>query len=292
VNKPHIEPPRERKQSLLSANSIGGDASLSTNLILHGRQEVDNQTQDHNDELQDTGTSPTASGDMMASKERPLHDNDVPPTNRVSPSRNELLVQGTDGGGPPHCVLLPSGIDGVDTEGNAPVPTLEIINMLNAVPIGIQEVATNPMPPFQPRQLFKSPASVPRRPVCIQPPMHPTLIAPDPPHVFEPPILRKVKMISSLLACSLSKGIMPRWHKKWPCHKAMSLLKRPILLLLNKVAPPVICNQCMKPSLQGIHPRFHCKWFLPPFHPMPPRDRSLRMLLKAAWVMLPPSLPT
>jgi hypothetical protein len=77
-------------------------------------------------------------------------------------------------------VLLPSGIDGVDTEGNAPVPTLEIINMLNTILVGIQEVATNPMPPSQPRQLFKSPASVPRRPVCIQPPMHPTLVAPDP----------------------------------------------------------------------------------------------------------------
>jgi hypothetical protein len=180
VNEPHIKPPRERKQSFLPANSIGGDASLSTNPILYGGQEVDNQTQDHNDELQDTGTSPTASGDMMASKECPMHDNDVPPTNPVSPSSNELLVQGTDGGGPTHCVLLPSGIDGVDTEGNAPVPTLEIINMLNTAPVGIQEVATNPMPPSQPRQLFKSPASVPRRPVYIQPPMHPTLVAPDP----------------------------------------------------------------------------------------------------------------
>jgi hypothetical protein len=107
-----------------------------------------------------------------------MHDNDVPPTNPVSPSRNELLIQGTDGGGPAHCVLLLSGIDGVDTEGNAPVPTLEIINILNAAPVGIQEVATHPMPPSQPRQLFKSLASVPRRPVCIQPPMHPTLVAP------------------------------------------------------------------------------------------------------------------
>jgi hypothetical protein len=49
VNGPHIEPPRERKQSLLPANSTGGDASLSTNPILHGGQEVDNQTQDPND---------------------------------------------------------------------------------------------------------------------------------------------------------------------------------------------------------------------------------------------------
>jgi hypothetical protein len=180
VNEPHIEPPRECEQSFLPANSIGGDASLSTNPILYGGQEVDNQTQDDNDELQDIGTSPTASGDMMASEERPIHDNDMSPTNPVSPSPNELLVQGTDGGGPTHCVLLPSGIDGVDTEGNAPVPTLEIINMLNTAPVGIQEVATNPMPPSQPRQLFKSPASVPRRPVCIQPPMHPMLVAPDP----------------------------------------------------------------------------------------------------------------
>jgi hypothetical protein len=150
VNEPHIEPPREHERSLLLANSTGGDASLSTNLILHIGQEVDNQTQDHNDELQDTETSPTASGDMMASEERPMHDNDVPPTNPVSPSRNELLVQGTDGGGPLHCVLLPSGIDGVDTEGNAPVPTLEINNMLNTAPVSLQEVATNPMPPSQP----------------------------------------------------------------------------------------------------------------------------------------------
>jgi hypothetical protein len=108
-----------------------------------------------------------------------MHDNDVPPINPVFSSRNKLLVQGTDGGGPAHCVVLPSRIDGVDTKGNAPVPTLENINTLNAALVGIQEVATHPMPPFQPRQLFKSPASVPRRPVCIHPPMHPTLIAPD-----------------------------------------------------------------------------------------------------------------
>jgi hypothetical protein len=111
-------------------------------------------------------------------------------------------------------------------------------------------------------------------------------------HVFEPPILQKVKMISSLLACNLSKGIMPRWHQKWPCHRAMSLCKHPILLLLNKVALPVTCNQCMKPSLQGIHPRLSYKWSPPPFHLVPLRDRSLRMLLKAAWVLLPPSFPT
>jgi hypothetical protein len=180
VYGPHIEPPRESKQSLLLANSTGGDASLSTNPILHGGQEVDNQTQDPNDELQDIGTSPTAPGDTMASEERPMHDNDVPPIYPVSHSRNELLVQGIDGGGRAHCVVLPSGIDGVDTKGNAPVRTLENIHTLNTAPVGIQEVATHPMPPSQPRQLFKSPASVPRRPVCIQPPMHPTLVAPDP----------------------------------------------------------------------------------------------------------------
>jgi hypothetical protein len=39
------------------------------------------------------------------------------------------------------------------------------------------------------------------------------------PHVFEPPILRKEKMSSSLLAYSLSKGIMPCWHQKWPCRR-------------------------------------------------------------------------
>jgi hypothetical protein len=150
VNGLHIEPPREREQSLLPANSTSGDESLRTNPILYGGQEVDNQTQDPNDELQDIGTSPTAPSDTMASEERPMHDNDVPPINPISHFRNELLVQGTNGGGPARCVVLPSGIDGVDTKGNAPVPTLENINMLNATPIDIQEVATHLMPPSQP----------------------------------------------------------------------------------------------------------------------------------------------
>ena len=96
------------------------------------------------------------------------------------PPRNELIVQGIDGGGPTYCVVLPSGIDGVGMEGNALVPTLENINMLNAAPFYIQEVATHLMPPFQPRQLFKSSASVSWRPVCIQLPMHPTLVVQDP----------------------------------------------------------------------------------------------------------------
>jgi hypothetical protein len=180
VNGPYVEPLRGREQSLPPANSIGGDASLSTNPILHGGQEVDNRDQDPNNELQDIGTSMTAPGDTMAPEERPMHDNEMPPINLVSSLRNELLIQGTDGGGPAHCVVLPSGTDGIDTEGNASFPTVENINTLNVALVGIQEVATHPMPPFQPRQLFKSPVSVPRRPVCIQPPMHPTLVAPDP----------------------------------------------------------------------------------------------------------------
>jgi hypothetical protein len=161
INGPHVELPREREQSLPPTNSIGGDASLNTNHILHGGEEVDNQTQVPNDELQDTGTSPTILGKTMASEERPMHDNDAPPINQASPLYNERLIQSTDDRGPAHCVVLPSGIDGVDTEGNAHVPTVENINTLNAAPVGIQEVATHPMPPSQPRQLFKSPANVP-----------------------------------------------------------------------------------------------------------------------------------
>ena len=104
---------------------------------MHGRQEVDNQIQDPNDELQDTGTSSTAPDDMMASEERPMHDIDVPSINTIFPSCNELIVQGTDGRGPAHCVVLLSGIDGIDTKENVVVPTLENINTLNAAPVGI-----------------------------------------------------------------------------------------------------------------------------------------------------------
>ena len=52
ANKLHIEPPREREQSLPLANSTGGDTSLRTNPILHGREGVGNQGQDPNDEHQ------------------------------------------------------------------------------------------------------------------------------------------------------------------------------------------------------------------------------------------------
>jgi hypothetical protein len=173
---------------------------LSTNPILHGALEADNQTQDPNNELQDTGTSSTAPGDMTASEDCPMHDNGVPLINQASPLRNEHLVQGTDGRGPAHCVVPPSGIDGIDMEGNAPVPTVENINTLNTALVGIQEVATHPMPPSQPWQLFKSPANVPQRPVCIEPPMHPTLVAPDPsPHVRATDIVQSDDEI--FLAC-------------------------------------------------------------------------------------------
>ena len=47
---------------------------------------------------------------------------------------------------------------------------------------------------------------------------------------------------------------MPCWYKKWPYCRAMSLLKRPILLLLNKVTLPITCNQCMNHPCKGyIH---------------------------------------
>ena len=173
VNRPYIEPPREHEESLPPANSTSGDTSLRTNSTMHGRQGVDNQTQDPNDELQDIETSLTTSGDTMASEEHPMYDNDVPPINPVLPSRNEIIVQGADGGGPAHCVVFPNRIYGVDTKKNARLPTLENINMLNATPIGIQEVATHPTPPSQPWQLFKSPADVPRTSVCnIYPASH------------------------------------------------------------------------------------------------------------------------
>ena len=76
-----------------------------------------------------------------------MHDNAVPPINPVSPSCNEVIVQSVDGGEPAHCVVLPSEIDGIDTEGNALVPTLKNINTLNAALVNIQEVGTHPMPP-------------------------------------------------------------------------------------------------------------------------------------------------
>ena len=66
-----------------------------------------------------------------------MHDNDVPPINPVSPSRNELIVEGIAGRDPTHFVVLLSGIEGVHMEENALVPTLKNISTLNAAPVGI-----------------------------------------------------------------------------------------------------------------------------------------------------------
>jgi hypothetical protein len=115
---------------------------------------VENQTQVPNDEFQDTGTSPTAPGETVASEKCLMLDNDALPINRASSCHNERLVQSIDDRGPIHCVVLLSGIDGIDTKGSAPVPGVENINMLDAALVSIREVAIHPMPPSQPRKLF------------------------------------------------------------------------------------------------------------------------------------------
>ena len=141
---------------------------------------MENQGPDPNDELQDTGTSPTAVGDTMPSKEHSSHVDDVPPTNPASPSCNEFIVQDIAGGAPPHCVLLPSVIEWVRMEENAHVRTLGDICALDTIPVSIQEDATLPRPPSPARQLFRTPATVLRTSTCIPPPMHPTLVGPHP----------------------------------------------------------------------------------------------------------------
>jgi hypothetical protein len=103
----------------------------------------------------------------MASEERPVLDNDALPINPASPLHNKRPVQTADNRGPAHCIVLPSGIDGVDMEGNASILVIKNINTLDAPLVGVQDVATHPVPPSQPRQLFKSPENVPQRPVCI-----------------------------------------------------------------------------------------------------------------------------
>jgi hypothetical protein len=76
--------------------------------------------------------------------------------------------------------VLPSRIDGINTERNAPVGSLGKINTLDPPPLDVEEVATHPVAPSVPRQLIKSPANVLPRAVSIQPPMDTTFIVPDP----------------------------------------------------------------------------------------------------------------
>lgn len=85
----------------------------------------------------------------------------------LPPFHNKRLIQTINDQGPVYCIVLLSGIDGVDTEINALIMGVENIIALDAAPISVQEVATHPMAPFQSRQLFKSSANVPQRLVCI-----------------------------------------------------------------------------------------------------------------------------
>jgi hypothetical protein len=118
---------------------------------LHGGQEVENKIEVPNEELQDTRTSPAAPGKTVASEERSVPDNDAPPTNPASALHNECPVQTIDDRGPAHCVVLPSKIDGVDTEGNATITGVENIDRLDPPLVGVQEVATHPVASSLPR---------------------------------------------------------------------------------------------------------------------------------------------
>jgi hypothetical protein len=178
---------------------------LSTNPILHGALEADNQTQDPNNELQDTGTSSTAPGDMTASEDCPMHDNGVPLINQASPLRNEHLVQGTDGRGPAHCVVLPSGIDELTRKEMhlfRPWKTLtrsmQLLSAYKRLP-PIRCLHPNHGSCLNHRQMCLKDRCVSSLP-CIQRSLLQIL-----PHVFEPPMLCKVMMKSSLLAYSPSE---------------------------------------------------------------------------------------
>ena len=70
-----------------------------------------------------------------------MPDSDAPPINQASSFYNERLVQTTNDRGLAHCIVLPSGIDGIDMEENAPVPSMENINMLDATLVSVYEVS-------------------------------------------------------------------------------------------------------------------------------------------------------
>jgi hypothetical protein len=73
----------------------------------------------------------------VASEECPVSNNDAPPTNPASPLHNKCPIQANDDRGPTHSVVLPSGIGGIDTKGNAPIGSVENINTLDPPPLGV-----------------------------------------------------------------------------------------------------------------------------------------------------------
>jgi hypothetical protein len=75
--------------------------------------------------------------------------------------------------------MLSSRMDGVHSEGSASIPSVESINTHDPRPTSLQEVFTHPVASYLTRQLFKLPAIVPTRPVCIQPSKGPTFFAPN-----------------------------------------------------------------------------------------------------------------
>jgi hypothetical protein len=70
--------------------------------------------------------------------------------------------------------VLPCGIDGVHAKEITPISGVESINRYDAPCVGLLDVAAHLMASTLTRQLFKLPASVHVRAVCIQPSQGPT----------------------------------------------------------------------------------------------------------------------
>jgi hypothetical protein len=107
------------------------------------------------------------------------------------------------------------------------------------------------------RQVYLEDRCVPSLP-CIQHSLFQILS-----HVFEPPILCKVEMNSSLLAYSLSKGIMPRWYQEMALPQGNVIVEAPYTTTAELGGPSshmqpmhetILARDSSTPPLQVVPP--------------------------------------
>jgi hypothetical protein len=105
---------------------------------LHGEQRVQKDKHVPIEDLEGTGTSLATPDKVMASEE--YH---VVPTNSSSPFHNQFHIQSGENKTPAHYNVLPSGMDGIHAEVNAPVLGVGSINAHDPPRASLQEVAIN-----------------------------------------------------------------------------------------------------------------------------------------------------
>jgi hypothetical protein len=123
-----LKAPIDDEENLLITKFVNGARLLNSDDILYGGQEVERNKHVPTEHLEDMGTSSAAPNEVVASEERHVVEDDVLSTNPTSSLYNQRHVQSGKNRAPAYYDVIPSGMDGIYAEVNAPIPGVGSIN--------------------------------------------------------------------------------------------------------------------------------------------------------------------